>query len=277
VTENYEFASSMSRVGGDVQVPPAGSWGPDGRAAAVSITFDNLGEAGEIAAGVWPDSKPLGQHSSIENLPMVLSVLEEEGVRSTFFVEGGNTDIYPDAVRSIAERHEIGCHGLCHELWHELEPQRERDLLARALRGYRELGIPHVSGFRPPGGRLTRSSFDILREFGFHYVSPVGEAAAVEDGFTVLPFKWETIDGFHVAPEIRDPPRSSEQMLDIYQGIVDKLVADGGYLSFVFHPIWLDNKPRIDALRTLIQRFKRDERLWLAPCGDVSDFIRANT
>jgi len=65
-------------------------------------------------------------------------------------------------------------------------------------------------------------------------------------------------------------------MLDIYQEIVDELVADGGYLSFVFHPIWLDSEPRIDALRTLIQRFKRDERLWLAPCGDVSDFIRAN-
>jgi len=158
----------------------------------VSITFDNLGEAGEIAAGVWPESKPLGQHSSIENLPIVLSVLEEEGVRSTFFVEAGNTDIYPDAVRSIAERHEIGCHGLRHEAWHELEPQQERDLLARALRGYRELGIAQVSGFRPPGGRLTLSSFDILREFGFHYVSPVGEAYCRSNGrpltgFTSLP------------------------------------------------------------------------------------------
>jgi hypothetical protein len=57
----------------------AGSWDPDGWRGAVSITFGNLGEAGEIAAGVWPTDKPLGQHSSVTNLPTVLSVLEAGG------------------------------------------------------------------------------------------------------------------------------------------------------------------------------------------------------
>jgi len=219
-----------------------GNWGPDGLRGAASITFDNLGEAGEIAAGKWPQGKSFGQHSSVENLPKVLSVLEEEGIRSTFFVEGSNTDTYPDAVRSIAERHEIGCHGFWHEAWHELEPEQERDVLARALRGYRKLGIAHVSGFRPPGGKLTSASWDILRELGFRYVSPAGETPVVENGITVLPFKWETIDGFYIAPEIRDPPLSTEQMLAIYEGIVEEIVACGGYLSFIFHPIWLDNR-----------------------------------
>src|SRR5215210_7251904 len=29
-------------------------WGPDGRTAAVSVTFDNLGEAMELSRGTWP-------------------------------------------------------------------------------------------------------------------------------------------------------------------------------------------------------------------------------
>ena len=276
MTECFESHRNTSHVlcGGGASA--AGIWGPDGLRVAASITFDNLGEAGEIAAGTWPQGKSLGQHSSVENLPKVLSVLEEEGIRSTFFVEGSNTDTYPDAVRSIAERHEIGCHGFWHEVWHELKPEQERDILARALRGYRKLGIAQVPGFRPPGGKLTSASWNVLRELGFRYVSPVGETPVVENGITVLPFKWETIDGFHIAPEIRDPPLSTDQMLAIYEQIVEKIVACGGYLSFIFHPIWLDNESRLGALRTLIQRLKQDKRLWLAPCGDVSEFIRVN-
>jgi len=242
----------------------------------VSLTFDNLGEAGEIAAGLWPEGKPLGQHPSVDNLAKVLAMLAEEGVRATFFIEGSNTVTYPDAVRSIAERHEIGCHGFWHEVWHELDAERERDILTRALHGYRELGITPIGGFRPPGGQLTAASWEILHDLGFRYVSPVGDTATVEDGMAVLPFAWETIDGFHIAPQIRNPPRSVEEMLAIYEEIVDKLVADGGYRSFIFHPMWLDDDSRLGALRTMIRRFKQDERLWFAPCAEVSEFIQAN-
>jgi hypothetical protein len=47
------------------------SWGPDNRRAAVSITFDNLGEAADLERGLWPKDKPLGQHSSVtHSLPV---------------------------------------------------------------------------------------------------------------------------------------------------------------------------------------------------------------
>ena len=38
-------------------------WGPSGCVAAVSITFDNLGEAVELERGTWPETMPLGPAS----------------------------------------------------------------------------------------------------------------------------------------------------------------------------------------------------------------------
>src|SRR5215204_383525 len=65
--------------------PPA-AWGPDTCRAAVSVTFDNLGEAADLERGLWPDDEPLGRHFSVQRaLPRILEKLEGLGLRSTFF------------------------------------------------------------------------------------------------------------------------------------------------------------------------------------------------
>jgi hypothetical protein len=41
-----------------------GRWGPEGKQAGVTITFDNLGEASDLEFGRWPIDRPVGQHHS---------------------------------------------------------------------------------------------------------------------------------------------------------------------------------------------------------------------
>jgi len=86
---------------------------------ALSLTFDNLGEATALERGEWPAGEPLGRHSSVTRaLPRVLDLLEETGHRATFFVEGHNTELYPEALAEISERgHELAYHGWRHEHW----------------------------------------------------------------------------------------------------------------------------------------------------------------
>jgi peptidoglycan/xylan/chitin deacetylase (PgdA/CDA1 family) len=86
---------------------------------ALSVTFDNLGEAAELELGLWPEGKALGGHPSVaRTLPRLLNLLEQAGVRATFFVEGLNAELYPDALRSIAAAgHEVACHAWRHEQW----------------------------------------------------------------------------------------------------------------------------------------------------------------
>jgi len=45
-------------------------------------------------------------------LPRILDVLGELGLRSTFFVQGLNIELYPDALLGILDSsHELGYHG----------------------------------------------------------------------------------------------------------------------------------------------------------------------
>jgi peptidoglycan/xylan/chitin deacetylase (PgdA/CDA1 family) len=195
-------------------------------AASVSVTFDNLGEASEMEAGTWPDDAPTGQHFSVvEKLPLVLDLLDRHGVTATFFVEGLNAEMYPDAVREIAARgHEIGLHAWRHEQWGQLEPQRERELLERGTEAMRGLGL-EVVGFRPPGGKLTDQSIELLRELDYLYVSPEGERAGVVDGLAVLPFRWELVDAY-----LYGNGKSPDELVKALDEHGD------GHLTMILHP-----------------------------------------
>ena len=118
--------------------------------ATVSVTFDNLGEAAELERGTWPEDRPLGEHFTVrECLPELLGLLAREDLQATFFLEGLNGELYPDAVAGLrAAGHEVACHGWRHEPWHGVSDERGRLERARDA-----LGGP--IGFRPPGGRLN--------------------------------------------------------------------------------------------------------------------------
>jgi peptidoglycan/xylan/chitin deacetylase (PgdA/CDA1 family) len=131
-------------------------------------------------------------------LPRLLQALDELGLRVTFFVEGLNTELYPDAVSEIAERgHEIGMHGWLHERWQQLEPAEEIDVLARCREAFSRCGI-FPRGFRPPGGKLSERGFAALRDAGIDWCSPEGLAVEARDGMAVLPFRWELVDATYL-------------------------------------------------------------------------------
>jgi peptidoglycan/xylan/chitin deacetylase (PgdA/CDA1 family) len=161
---------------------------------ALALTFDNLGEAADLERGLPPAEPP---PSVVEVLPWLLDALEERGLRATFFVEGINAELHPDALHAIAARgHEIGCHAWRHERWDSLSPEEETAVLERALTALRGLGL-EVRGFRPPGGELNAGTLALLRAHGIDWCSPHGERAEVRDGLRILPFRWSLVDAFY--------------------------------------------------------------------------------
>ncbi len=173
---------------------------PGGARAAVSITVDNLGEAAEIELGLRAADALSGGHYSVTTaLPIMLDALSSARLRATFFVEGINAEIYPDALVAIGQAgHELAYHAWCHEDWSTLDADAEVANLDLGLAALRAIAVEPV-GFRPPGGRLTPRTLELLASRGMRYCSPAGGSPGI-DRVAVLPFSWSAVDVFHVLP-----------------------------------------------------------------------------
>jgi peptidoglycan/xylan/chitin deacetylase (PgdA/CDA1 family) len=216
----------------------------------VSITFDNLGEAAQLELGMWPDDVPMGEHFTVTDvLPRLLDLLASHGVQATFFVEGLNAEMYPQALHTITSAgHEVAVHAYRHEEWATLDARSEAALLARATEAMRAIGI-HPLGFRPPGGGLTERTLQLLGEHGYTYVSPAGEREGVLDGLAVLPFRWPLVDAYSYLPQFAglrerygdgpDPLTPERMRDDIMIAALDahSREQDGHFLTLLFHPL----------------------------------------
>jgi peptidoglycan/xylan/chitin deacetylase (PgdA/CDA1 family) len=167
-------------------------------AAPLVLTFDNLGEAAALEAGTWRGTR-IGEDPSVTvALPRLLDLLDELGLRATFFVEAWNVEHYPDAIREIADRgHEVGAHAWRHERWSALPFEDELRIIAGSREAFASLGI-EVHGFRPPGGVLNAGTPALLVEHGLTWCSALRTGHVEPDGLTALPFDWSLVDATYV-------------------------------------------------------------------------------
>jgi peptidoglycan/xylan/chitin deacetylase (PgdA/CDA1 family) len=254
---------------------------PDGRAAAVSLTFDNLGEAAELELGLRAPDAPRGGHWSVVSaLPLVLEELARAALPGTFYVEGVNAEIYPEALAGIAAAgHEVGFHAWCHEDWAGLTPAQEAANLDRGLAALRALGLD-VTGFRPPGGLIGPATAALLAARGVRHCSPAGSAPGLDGGIAVLPFAWPAVDVFHVLPQFAalrahvsgsDEAGGPDAVRAALLSAIDRAVADGGHAVLVLHT-WMAEGVR-DALRDVLARCAEGAasgELWVARCNAVA-------
>jgi peptidoglycan/xylan/chitin deacetylase (PgdA/CDA1 family) len=265
-----------------IAVNAAAVW-PGGARAAVSITVDNLGEAAEIELGISDGESPPGGHYSVSTaLPIVLGALAGVGLSATFFLEGVNAESYPDALRTIRDAgHELAYHAWCHEDWSALQPEAEVANLDRGLAALRALDID-VVGLRPPGGRLTPRTLDLLASRGLRYCSPAGSAPGL-DRVMVLPFAWPDVDAFHVLPAfsaLREritntaEPAGPDGVRAALLGSIEGALLRGGHVVAVLHT-WMIELER-DSVGDVLARVRRGVELgdlWAAPCRDVASWM----
>jgi peptidoglycan/xylan/chitin deacetylase (PgdA/CDA1 family) len=214
--------------------------------SVVSVTFDNLGEAAQLELGMWPGEVPEGQHFTVVDvLPRLLDLLAARKVKATFFVEGLNAEMYPQALHTIvAAGHEVALHAWRHEEWAALDAESEVALLGRATNAMRSIGI-EPSGFRPPGGGLTERTLQLLGEHGYSYVSPAGEREGLLEGLAVLPFRWPLVDAYSYLPQfagLRErygdgpDPHPPEEMRAGMIAALESHSEQEGHLTLLFHP-----------------------------------------
>jgi len=103
---------------------------------------------------------------------VILRLLEEHKIRSTFFVLGWVAEREPELIREIAEGgHEVACHGYGHVLPMELTLAEFRDDVLRARQVIERVCDREVIGYRAPSFSIDRQRLMILAECGFRYDS----------------------------------------------------------------------------------------------------------
>ncbi len=253
---------------------------PDGVRAAVSVTFDNLGEAAEQELGA---PTPTGGHYSVTTaLPIALAELAETGTRATFFVEGVNTETYPEALHSIvAAGHECGYHAWRHEDWSRLNEAEEHENLTHGLAAMRACGL-EPAGFRPPGGLLGERTLELLQAQGLSYCSPAGAGVGI-DRTVLLPFAWRNVDGYHLLPPFAalrshidgsSEPGGTDRVAETLIAAIDDAIARGTHATLVLHT-WLIDAERA-AVRAVLSHARTSAQrgdVWIARCGQVAEWI----
>lgn len=280
---------------------------PNNARAALTLTFDNMGEAADLNRGLWPSSQPIGSHYSVTHvLPRFLSLVRQYDISITYFAESWNLDVYPEALKSIAEEgHEVAWHAWQHEPWakeckDERDERRNFERSFGRMKEFLEAGdagkVEMYRGFRPPGGVINgERTLRMCREFGLGYISPSANDGAVvkldegKDEIVVLPFRWSTVDAYYymdsfsglrkmkgVLPEEAQGP---DVLVEAYIKQIDEAIEKGGFLSLLFHPFLTDDDERIQALETVLKHLvKRREEgsLWVARCRDVEEWARTH-
>lgn len=101
-----------------------------------------------------------------EGLAPLLSLLDQEGLRGTFFATGEVGSRYPAVIQEIVSRgHELGSHGLTHSKFTTLGPERAREEI-RASAGILRQFAP-VQSFRSPHLLFPERYLSFLEEEGF--------------------------------------------------------------------------------------------------------------
>lgn len=112
------------------------------------------------------------------NVDRILGMLDERGVKATFFTLGWIAERYPEIVRAIvAGGHELASHGYGHQRVSDLDA---KDFLADILHAksiLEDIGGTQVIGYRAPSFSIGASNrdwaFDCLAQAGYRYSSSV--------------------------------------------------------------------------------------------------------
>jgi polysaccharide deacetylase family protein (PEP-CTERM system associated) len=106
---------------------------------------------------------------------LLLSLLDQQQVKATFFTFGALARRYPAMVQAIvANGHELASHGYAHHLaWQQSPTQFRRDIVY-SKHVLEDISGEAVRGYRAPGFSIDADSrwvFDTLLRYGYRYSS----------------------------------------------------------------------------------------------------------
>jgi peptidoglycan/xylan/chitin deacetylase (PgdA/CDA1 family) len=272
-------------------LPPGFSW-PTGIRAAACITFDLDAESGVLfdhpETATQLDVMTHQAYGPRTGVPRLLRMLDQQGIRATFFIPGYSAERWPDAVRSIRDAgHEIAHHGYLHEGSRSADPETEERRLLRGFEALQSVAGVRPIGYRAPNWEVSFALPGILARHGIRYNSglmdadhPYRLAVSAEPNapaIVELPGHWALDDwgAYNYLPGITGSGTigSPADVVARWTLELNALVPEGGLFMLTNHPFVSGRASRSAALGDLIGYAKSIDGLWVATCAEIAAHV----
>ena len=172
-----------------------------------------------------------------ENVDRILDILDRTNTKATFFIIGWVAKTYPEVVKKIAAKYQIGTHTMNHQLVWQQTPEQFSEDVDSSIKLLQDITGQPIECFRAPGFSIRESepwAFDILSELGIKYDCSVFPAHHAHGGMASY---GEAVPSLirHNGVEMKEFPVTTKEMMGkpiIFSG--------GGYFRLV--PYWLLHK-----------------------------------
>jgi polysaccharide deacetylase family protein (PEP-CTERM system associated) len=158
---------------------------------AISIDVEEYFQVGAFEKRIRPSDWHSWPSRVEQNVDRVLSVLDEAGVRGTFFTLGWVAENRPRVVRRIIDNgHELACHGWAHGRLSGMDRKQVEEDVSKAKRMLEDVGGQPVVGYRAPSFSVNATNtwvFRLLEDLGFRYSSSVYPVRHDHYGFPEFP------------------------------------------------------------------------------------------
>jgi len=264
---------------------------PDGARCCVCLTFDLDAEWVFMGnhPGVAEMPRRLSQGEYVwraKVVPRILDLLDDHGVKATFFVVGMNAVNHPDVIQEIASRgHDLATHGWRHEdivgVGRDEEEYRllqTRDAISDAC-GYTPVGN------RTAGGELSPFTHEILAGNGWTYDSSLRGSDmpyVLGNGLVIVPSYYE-MDDFHLFADYPGVAPYHARMLSPETGWEIWTTAFEGYYRYglcyttMFHPQIIGKPGNMVLLYRLLSHIEKHPDVWFATGREIAEHWKGLT
>jgi hypothetical protein len=243
----------------------------------VSISFDLERDPPAATGGE-------AEFSGIEQIPYILDVMENHGVKATFFVTGRVVHRFPDVINEIDNHgHEIGVHG---SFFHDerlkgLPRSEQREKIMATITSIENLIEKAPKGYRAPGHAFDENTIFSLEDLNITYDSSVVPSLG---GWYLYghPLYAPSHPYFHRGADVLEIPITPV----LFDGNLDSLLAYQGTFITKTELFWAAFKAKVTGvplvlylhpgLMTDLENSPKDYRASAARLGDfegILDFL----
>ncbi|MEG1726060.1 MAG: polysaccharide deacetylase, partial [Anaerovoracaceae bacterium] len=234
-----------------------------------------------------PKTLSLGQYGMNRGLDRILEILDDRGIKATFFTPGWVAENYKEEILNIkAKGHEIAALGYAHENMALLTVDEQDAVMKKSINAIEKVCNVTPKGFRSPEGELTLDTLRIAKKNGMNYSSnlsdddrPYFKDLGDKVELLEIPIHWANYDLPYFAFNYRPAFPAGQGRIANYTGVVsnwkDEFYGCHDYgLCYVLQldPQAIGAPGRIGMLEELLDYMEELGDVWFATGSQMHDY-----